>query len=142
MPAPQPDCWASTGAVPAAVNAAKASAIGRYLLTAKSFFMLRLLLTMIAPYLGPKRTAASCDTAHQHFERECGLLRLRGHDCASSSLRLWVTTARVACCSSTAEISPNRSRSRDIPTVVLDESIGYAFLALSKLGFSSRPNLE
>jgi hypothetical protein len=51
-------------------------------------------------------------------------------------------TARAACCGSTAEISPNRSRSRDIPTVVLDESIGYEFLALSKLGFSSRPNLE
>jgi hypothetical protein len=41
---------------------------------------------MIAPSLGLKRTAASCEVADQYFERECGLLRLRGHDCASSSL--------------------------------------------------------
>src|SRR5260370_5193854 len=95
MPAPQPDCWANAGAGPAAANAPRASATGRYLLTAKSFFMLRLLLTTFAPSLGPKRTAASCDAADKHFERECGLLRLRGHDCASSSLRLGVTTARA-----------------------------------------------
>jgi hypothetical protein len=85
------------------------------------FFMLRLLLTMIAPSLGAKRTAVSCGTADQHFERECGLLRLRGHDRASSSLRLGVTSERVACRDGTAEVSPNRSRSPDIPIVVLDE---------------------
>jgi hypothetical protein len=32
-----------------------------------------------------KRTAASCEVADQYFARECGLLRLRGHECASSS---------------------------------------------------------
>jgi hypothetical protein len=50
---------------------------------------------MIAPSLGLKRTAASCDTADQRFEQECGLLRLRGHNCASSPLRLGVDDSDI-----------------------------------------------
>src|SRR5271167_48129 len=41
-------------------------------------------LTTIAARWGPKRTAASCEAADQHFGRECGLLRKVRHDCVSS----------------------------------------------------------
>src|SRR6516165_5774976 len=51
MPASEPDCWANTGAVPAAVNAAKASAIGRYLLAIKCLFMSHLLSWLLPIYL-------------------------------------------------------------------------------------------
>jgi hypothetical protein len=97
MPALQvPEDWAAAGAVPAAANAARASANKPYLLSLRRFFISHLLLTMIAPSLGRKRTAASCCATDQHFEREGGLLRLVDHDYASGLLGKYgkyVTTA-------------------------------------------------
>ena len=85
-------CWRRPGGC----QRGQGSATGEIFITGESFFMSGLLLTMIAPSLGPKRTAASSCATDQHFERECGLLRLADHDYASGLLGKYgkyVTTA-------------------------------------------------
>jgi hypothetical protein len=87
MPALQvPEDWASAGAVPAAANAARASANKPYLLSPKLFFMTSLLLP-ITPGVSAQADRSFWCATHQHFEEERGLLRQIRHDCASVLLR-------------------------------------------------------
>src|SRR5271169_825937 len=103
--------WANAGAMPAAANPARASVNARYLLALKRFLITHLLLTTIAPSVGPKGTAASCCVT----------------DCNTGKRAVFYDWGRHNFLRALTEFVNMRRGTR--------KSIKLAFLALSKLDF-------